>query len=79
MIEVLTQHIGPDELLVAVKAEFDPGLSVAELAAAINDCEARIRAAVPIAKRIYIEPDISRPAPAGVTSRRRLRPPPCHS
>ena len=63
-LEVLTQHIGPDELLVAVKAEFEPDLSVAELATAINGCEARIRAAVPIAKRIYIEPDISRAAPS---------------
>ena len=60
VIHVLTQHIGPDELLVAVKAEFDSSLSVAQLADAINDCESRIRAAVPIAERIYIEPDIHR-------------------
>ena len=60
VIHVLTQHIGPDELLVAVKAEFDSSLSVPQLADAINDCESRIREAVPIAERIYIEPDIRR-------------------
>jgi len=44
---------------VAAKLEFDPSLSVAELAAAINGCEARVRAAVPIARLIYLEPDLS--------------------
>ena len=58
MIHVLTQHIGPDELLVATKVEFDGSLSIDGLAAAIDACEARIRAAVPIASRIYIEPDL---------------------
>jgi cation diffusion facilitator family transporter len=58
IIHVLTQHLGPDELLVAVKLEFEPDLTVPQLASAINDCEQRVRAAVPIAKRIYIEPDL---------------------
>ena len=58
IIHVLTQHLGPEELLVAAKLEFDAGLSFQELAAAINDCEARLRAAVPIASRIYLEPDV---------------------
>jgi cation diffusion facilitator family transporter len=59
VIHVLTQHIGPDELLVAVKLEFDRSLTIEGLAAAIDACEARIRAAVPIANRIYIEPDLT--------------------
>ncbi len=58
VIYVVTQHIGPDELLVATKVEFDGSLSIDGLAAAIDACEARIRAAVPIATRIYIEPDL---------------------
>ncbi len=62
IIQILTQHLGPDELLVAVKLEFEPELTVPQLADAINDCEARIRSAVPIAKRIYIEPDLLRSA-----------------
>ncbi|MDP1846634.1 MAG: cation diffusion facilitator family transporter [Solirubrobacteraceae bacterium] len=64
IIHVLTQHLGPEELLVAAKLEFDAGLSFQELAAAINDCEARLRAAVPIASRIYLEPDVFDPAAA---------------
>jgi cation diffusion facilitator family transporter len=58
IIPVLTQHIGPDELLVAAKLEFEPGRTVDQIADVINDCERRVRAAVPIAKRIYIEPDL---------------------
>jgi hypothetical protein len=59
-----TQHLGPDELLVAAKIEFDPGLGVPALAGAIDAAEGRIRAAVPIARVIYLEPDLLRPAEA---------------
>ncbi len=60
VIHLRTQHLGPDELLVALKAEFDPALDVAGLAAAINAAEARLRAAVPITQVIYVEPDLFR-------------------
>lgn len=60
VIHMLTQHLGPDELLVAAKVHFNPSLSVADLAEAIDACEARIRSAVPIATVIYLEPDLSR-------------------
>ena len=60
VIHMLTQHLGPDELLVAAKVDFDPSLSVTDLAGAIDACEARIRSAVPIATVIYLEPDLSR-------------------
>ncbi|WP_282777800.1 MULTISPECIES: hypothetical protein [unclassified Nocardia] len=36
------------------------GLEIAEIAAAIDDAEARVRAAVPIAKIMYLEPDLYR-------------------
>lgn len=65
IIHIITQHLGPEELLVGTKVEFDRSLSIAALANAINDCEARIRAAVPIAKRVYIEPDLFDPEVAG--------------
>lgn len=64
VIHLITQHIGPDELLVAAKLEFDRSLTVAETAAAIDACEGRVRASVPIARRIYIEPDLWRAHPA---------------
>jgi cation diffusion facilitator family transporter len=61
LIHMRTLHLGPEELLVAVKVEFDASLTIAELGHAIDAVEAAIRAAVPIAKLIYIEPDVYRP------------------
>lgn len=62
VIHLRTSHIGPESLLVAAKISV-PGTQLAsELTAGINTCEGRIRAAVPIAETIYLEPDIYRPA-----------------
>ena len=58
IIHMRTQHLGPEELLVAVKVDFDRSLSIEALASAINDTEHAVRAAVPDARLIYIEPDI---------------------
>src|SRR4051812_1915131 len=61
VIHVLTQHIGPDELLVAAKVEFNPELTTVELVEAIDACERRIRTATGVGRaRIYVEPDIGR-------------------
>jgi cation diffusion facilitator family transporter len=66
LIHMRTQHLGPDELLVAAKVELEPDLTTAEMAAAIDRTEAAIRAAVPIARVIYLEPDLLRTGgPAG--------------
>lgn len=62
VIHMRTQHIGPDELLVAAKLEFDSSMPVERVAATINEAEANLRAAVPIARVVYIEPDIQRVA-----------------
>ena len=67
VIHMRTQHIGPDELLVAAKLSFDPTLEMPALAEAINEVEHRVRQAVPTARVIYLEPDIDRPAEAPVT------------
>jgi divalent metal cation (Fe/Co/Zn/Cd) transporter len=53
-----TLHLGPDELLVGAKVEFDRDLTVPAIAAAVDECEARIRAAVASACVIYLEPDL---------------------
>jgi cation diffusion facilitator family transporter len=58
LIHILTQHVGPEELLVAAKLEFDPALGVPELVAAIDRAERRVRTAVPIATLLYVEPDV---------------------
>jgi len=60
VIHMRTMHLGPEELLVAAKVEFDPALTIPELGRAIDAVEAQVRAAVPIATRIYIEPDVFR-------------------
>jgi cation diffusion facilitator family transporter len=56
-----TEHLGPDELLVAAKIDLDPELTFAEVAAEIDAAEARVRAEVPEARIIYFEPDVFRP------------------
>jgi divalent metal cation (Fe/Co/Zn/Cd) transporter len=60
VIDLRTQHIGPEELLVAAKVEFSSSLTAVDLAAAIDGAEASIRSAVPYAHRIYLEPDVWR-------------------
>jgi divalent metal cation (Fe/Co/Zn/Cd) transporter len=44
LIHLRTLHLGPDELLVGAKVEFDPALSLAEAAEAIDEAERRVRA-----------------------------------
>jgi divalent metal cation (Fe/Co/Zn/Cd) transporter len=64
LIHLRTQHLGPEELLVGAKIQFRDGLDIRGLARAIDNTEARIRAVVPIARPMYIEPDIFRSAEA---------------
>lgn len=59
LLHLRTQHLGPEELLIGAKVEFDHGLTTAQLAAAVNEVEAAIRSVVPYAKPIYIEPDLA--------------------
>ena len=60
VIHLRTQHFGPEQLLVGAKLAFDPGLSLGELADAIDDVEQRVREVAPIARPMYIEPDLMR-------------------
>jgi cation diffusion facilitator family transporter len=54
-----TVHVGPDSLLVACKISVTPTDSAQVLTDTINAAEARIRAVVPQAVFIFIEPDIA--------------------
>jgi cation diffusion facilitator family transporter len=58
VIHLRTQHIGPDEILVAAKVEYDSDLTFEEVTDAINVTEANVRNVVPEARMIYIEPDL---------------------
>jgi cation diffusion facilitator family transporter len=66
IIHMKTLHLGPEELLVAAKVAVPRTERADDVARHINETEARIREALPIARVIYIEPDIYRPdgAPA---------------
>jgi len=64
VIHLRTVHLGPEELLVAAKVEVVSGDSAEHVAAAIDQAEERVRAAVPIATVIYVEPDVRRVTPA---------------
>jgi cation diffusion facilitator family transporter len=63
VIHLRTEHLGPDDLLVVAKLEFDHDLSFDQLADAIDEAERELREVVPIAHLVYIEPDVYRPAP----------------
>ncbi|MFH9138913.1 cation diffusion facilitator family transporter [Streptomyces sp. NPDC017524] len=58
IIHMRTLHLGPEELLVAAKIAVRHDETATEVADAIDAAENRIRAACPIARVIYLEPDI---------------------
>jgi cation diffusion facilitator family transporter len=66
VIHMRTMHLGPEELLVAAKIAVRHDETAEEVARGIDAAEARIRAAVPIASVIYLEPDIYRAASSGI-------------
>ncbi len=60
IIHMKTLYLGPDELMVGMKVAVTATDSALEVAGAIDAVEQRVRAAVPAAKVIYIEPDVDR-------------------
>jgi cation diffusion facilitator family transporter len=58
LIHIKTLYLGPDELLVAAKLGFASSMRLADVADEINSVEESIREAVPVARVIYLEPDI---------------------
>ncbi|MCS0499755.1 cation diffusion facilitator family transporter [Protaetiibacter mangrovi] len=58
VIHMKTLYLGPEELMVAAKIAVPKAARAVEVAAAIDAIEADVRAAVPAARVIYLEPDI---------------------
>jgi len=58
VIHLRTMHLGPDDVLVTVKVAAGADETLAEIASRTNAAEALIRASVPAARLIFIEPDI---------------------
>jgi cation diffusion facilitator family transporter len=61
LIHLRTMHLGPDQLLVAAKLEFREELSLREVSSAIDQAKRSVRDRVPIARMIFIEPDVYNP------------------
>jgi cation diffusion facilitator family transporter len=55
--QLLTMHLGPDFVVLAMKVAFKPDLKVARVEEVINEIERRIRGEHPAMKKIFIEPD----------------------
>ncbi|MGI9163579.1 MAG: cation diffusion facilitator family transporter [Mycobacterium sp.] len=62
VIHLRTQYLGPEEMLVGAKIALAATNDLATVAAAIDAAEAAVRAAVPAAHIIYLEPDLDRSA-----------------
>jgi cation diffusion facilitator family transporter len=58
LIELLTMHLSPEEVLVTADVRFTDDLSTEEIARTIDRVEAAIREVAPGARRIYVEPEI---------------------
>ena len=58
LIHLRTEHLGPEELLVGAKVQLTDTPTATDVAAAINRVEHAVRAAVPEAGVMYVEPDI---------------------
>ena len=58
LIHIRTLYLGPEELLVGAKVAFAATNRLSDVASSINSLEVAIREAVPVARVIYIEPDV---------------------
>jgi len=75
VIHMRTMHLGPQELLVGVKVAVPATSSAADVARSIDAAERAMREAEPVARVIYVEPDLyveghtgdPRPEPASPT------------
>jgi cation diffusion facilitator family transporter len=67
VIHLRTMHMGPEDLLIAAKIAVRHDETAAAIAAGIDAAERRVRAAVPIAGLIYLEPDLYRAQASSVT------------
>ena len=59
LVEMRTQHLGPEEILIGVRVAFHETLQTKEIANLINQLEADIRSELKTAGPIFIEPEIT--------------------
>lgn len=61
LVHMRTMHLGPEHVLLCAKVELDSTLDFQSVSKAINDIEVNVRAVVPSARTIYLEPDVFDP------------------
>ena len=59
LVEMRTQHLGPEEILIGVRVAFHETLQTKEIADLINQLESEIRNELKNAGPIFIEPELS--------------------
>ena len=55
--QILTFHVGPDVVILAMKVGFDKDMKADAIEECINEAERRIRAELPLMRKIFIEVD----------------------
>jgi cation diffusion facilitator family transporter len=60
IIHIKSLQLGPEDILISVKLEFNDHLNAKEICTIINSIEKDIRVKYPDVKKIFIEPDIYR-------------------
>ena len=55
--QILTFHVGPDVVILAMKVAFKEEMRAAEIEECINEMERRIRAQLPLMRKIFVEVD----------------------
>ncbi|MCD0451199.1 cation diffusion facilitator family transporter [Actinocorallia sp. API 0066] len=63
VIHLRTQYLGPEELLVAAKIAVGDDDTAVEIAKAIDAAESKVRELMPVARLIYLEPDLDKHRP----------------
>ena len=54
--EVLTVHHAPDQIVSVISADFDDGISAADVERIVRDIEAKVAADFPVVTRLYVRP-----------------------
>ncbi len=58
IVELRTQHLGPEELLACARVRLSEELDTRAVAAAIDAVQARVRSTIPGEVVLYLEPDL---------------------
>ena len=55
--QLLTMHLGPETIVLALKVRFRPGMQLDEIERVTDDIERRVQAEIPAMNKIFVEAD----------------------